>query len=1472
MNPIYFACPLRSLALILFATIVSQTNSVFAQDSNIVPDNTLGAESSVVNPRDENSDSIDGGALRGSNLFHSFQEFNVGENRGVYFTNPDAVNNIFSRVTGNSQSNILGTLGVDGAANLYLINPNGIVFGENAALDVQGSFTATTAEGIEFGEGGLFSAVAPGESLLTISVPLGLQFGSTPGSIVNRSFVEDETGEFVGLQVPTGEYLTLVGGEVRFEAGEATARGGNINIGGLGTAGTVGLNDDGSLSFPEVVTKADVTLSNFAEIDVTGTGEGSVTIDAQNVNIEAGESGSSLIRAGITADSTSADAQAGDITINVTDNLTIDDSSILNQVDLAAIGNAGNVAIKTQDMSLKNGGEISTSTFGEGDSGNISIIANNTIALDASSYIVNNVQDSEAVGNAGKIEITTGSLSVTNGSQINSFTRGTGNAGDITIQATEAITFDGLDNGDYSSASSTVEAGGTGDGGSINIAAGSLSLTNGGELDASVREASDSLPGGNGRGGNININVDDTLTIADGDTPRIVASLGTGAKGKGGNIDIQAGNLVVKNSGEISASTSGQGDSGNVSITIDNAISLDDSIIFNNVNSEAVGKAGRIEITTGLLSATNGSQINSFTRGTGNAGDITIQATNAVTFDGVDGNNFPSGLFTNVDTGANGSGGDINITADFLSLTNGAELNANVDEASNFLSANSNINSSTPSSSGNISILASNITLNNSAEISTSNLIGENGGDININAAKLQLNNGSNISTNNGTLKTSEQQNSGTAGELKIRATDSIGLGRDSSLFTVATGFGSGGNILLDTKNISIDGGTISSSAINIAEFLNTFSETLDLNIILESLGYNPDEGISVDEFINNFVNENINDDIEQGNSGDIFIKASESIDVFGENSSSNTAGILTSGTGNANGGNISITSPKLSLIQGIITTGTAGAGTSGNIDITNAESVEIVDGTLSANTSINSSGNGGYLSISTQNLLIEEGGSISTSTEGAGDSGDISIVANNTISLDDSTIVNNVQDREAVGKAGRIEIITGSLSATNGSQINSFTRGTGNAGDITIQATNAVTFEGVDNNDNYSKASSSVLAGGVGNGGDINITAGSLSLINGGEIDARVSAASDSLPGGNGQGGNINISVDDTLTIADGDTPRVVASLGTGAKGKGGNINIQTGNLIVKNGGEINTDTSGTGDAGNIKINANQGISLNNSNIFSEVNNNAQGKAGTTTIITNKLFLTNDSVIGSRAFGEGKAGDITLNIADFLQAADSFISTSSTQSSGGNLTITAGDIQLRGDSDLTTDIASGEGSGGNIVIKANSVVAFDDSDIFASALEGQGGDITLDTPAFFAENFTFNSLTANPDDLDLNDRADLNATGAVSSGAVSIPDVSFIQNSLTELPDNSINTDELVANSCVVPVGDRSQGRFIITGGESLPVRPGGNLPSKYPTGEIRGASENTSSWQPGDPIVEAQDAYRLANGEWVLSRECPR
>ncbi|WP_229424017.1 filamentous hemagglutinin N-terminal domain-containing protein [Moorena producens] len=168
----------KALTLIGWVVMAFSGNYALAQ---ITPDQTLGNESSVVTPNltitGEPGDLIEGGATRGSNLFHSFQDFNVGQLQRVYFANPAGIDHILSRVTGSNISNILGTLGVDGGANLFLLNPNGIVFGQNARLDIAGSFFATTANSLVFNNGTEFSATNP-EALSFTPISLNCSFSS----------------------------------------------------------------------------------------------------------------------------------------------------------------------------------------------------------------------------------------------------------------------------------------------------------------------------------------------------------------------------------------------------------------------------------------------------------------------------------------------------------------------------------------------------------------------------------------------------------------------------------------------------------------------------------------------------------------------------------------------------------------------------------------------------------------------------------------------------------------------------------------------------------------------------------------------------------------------------------------------------------------------------------------------------------------------------------------------------------------------------------------------------------------------------------------------------------------------------------------------------------------------------------------------------------------------------------------------
>jgi hypothetical protein len=146
-------------------------------------------------------------------------------------------------------------------------------------------------------------------------------------------------------------------------------------------AGTVGLNVDGNnlrLSFPDRVTRADVALTNAAQVNVRAGGGGSIAVNSQNLNM----AGGSKLQAGIDSPLGSLDSKAGDIEINATGaiNLT-DSSSISNGVLAGGVGKGGEINIRTGSLFGTNGARLTTNASGQGDAGSVTIAASDTVSF-----------------------------------------------------------------------------------------------------------------------------------------------------------------------------------------------------------------------------------------------------------------------------------------------------------------------------------------------------------------------------------------------------------------------------------------------------------------------------------------------------------------------------------------------------------------------------------------------------------------------------------------------------------------------------------------------------------------------------------------------------------------------------------------------------------------------------------------------------------------------------------------------------------------------------------------------------------------------------------------------------------------------------------------------------------------------------------------------------------------------------------
>lgn len=640
--------------------------------AQIIPDSSLENSNSVVVPNqvinNTSSDIITGGSSQGNTLFHSFQEFNVKDNQGAYFSNPSGITNILSRVTGSNPSNILGKLGVLGNANLFFINPNGIIFGGNASLDLSGSFLASTANSIKLSDGNEFSATKPQAApLLTVSVPVGLGFIGNPGSIevqgvghtlstsTTTNFIEGAGGSATGLRVQSGRNLALVRGNIIFNGGIVTAPAGKIEITGI-DVGQVTINsifDNWIFDYSLVQDFQDIQITNLSLLDTSGFDNGIISLQGDRITIA--DNSYALIQS-------QNSKVGGNINVNALQSLSIIGNTFnLNTIDpFQAVrnrtgivsesfsGQGANINISTKDLLLQFAGGVASNSLFSGFGGNITINASNSIQVIGASPIdpLNSFSviatNASGFSNSGNITLLTNNLLIEDGGSIFSGTFGAGSSGNININSLGSVLVKGSRN---FAASASIR-----------------NVTASGSAPSTVTSSSY----GSGDAGDLVIDTPQ-LTVLDGAS----ISTSTVASGTAGNVIITAPDFV-KVSGFLEAKGAGQQ-------TIFPSLIASSGIILDPLLQQLLGlpnvpsgNAGNVFITTKDLMLDNYAQLTVRNDGLGKAGTLEINA-NSVRLEN------KAGITASTESG---QGGNIKINSDdWLLMRRNSRISTNAGNA-----------------------------------------------------------------------------------------------------------------------------------------------------------------------------------------------------------------------------------------------------------------------------------------------------------------------------------------------------------------------------------------------------------------------------------------------------------------------------------------------------------------------------------------------------------------------------------------------------------------------------------------------------------------------------------------------------------------------------------------------------------------------------------------------------------------------
>jgi filamentous hemagglutinin family protein len=1003
-------------------------NSAFAQQITI--DGTLSPERTLTGPN-YTIRQADGLAV-GNNLFQSFGRFNLNAGESANFQSAANIRNILSRVTGGSTSFIDGRIFTQSRnVNLFFINPSGIIFGPNASLNVgsatRGSFIATTANALVWANGSQFSATNPGgaSSLLTIvGDPSGFLSTLRTPPPINVSGSTLANGSSTSNPY-NGQSLLLVGGDVKVDNATLEAPGGRIELGGLAEPGTIGLSTNGnilSLNFPENLARASVSLTNGAlvSVSVASGGGGSIAINADDINVLGG----SNLRAGYFLLAGTDNAQAGDVNLNATETLRIENSSVYNAA--FGRGNSGSLRVDTGKLIITDG-VLATTTISQGRSGDLIVNASDSVEITGSPT------------SNGTVEINI---------PFNTFFGSINIPLDFPIGLFSAS----IDARNFPNVSPFLNAflpRSGGDAGNLTINTGRLTVSNGAEVSAGTTTT--------GRAGNLSVNARDFIELSGtslNDARRGLFTIGgrvpsglrneTTGRGLGGNLTIETGRLIVRDGAWVTTGTGGQMPGGELTVNASESVDLSGSSEANNLPSvlssgtQGAGNAKPLTINTQRLSVRDGAIISAGTSGSGQGGALTINASDSVELIGtsrlglsaellnqligvagarvfgiVENSPFSSAVITG--SAGNGNAGTLNINTGRLLILDGAQAS---------------VSTVGPGNAGSLNVRAATVELTGTSQQSPNpdivgpslltTAVGENstgnGGNITVQTDLLTISDGAAL-----TASTSGQ---GNAGSIKVPQANLVSVSNNGFISAAvnAKAEGLGGSIDINTNTLSVNqGGQITASTLGNGNAGTVIIDARDA-VSLDGVGTN---GFSSGVFTSTGSEANGSGGAIAFQTGTFSLANGAVVNAQTSNSQRGGSVTIEANTFAAKNGGQVITTTRSSGNAGDITLKVADGIILSGSDRTFAERIaqfgdDIVtnigaDSGLFANTYTNSTAQGGNLTINTRSLRVQDNATISVSSP-QGQAGNLDITANTILlnqgSLTAETAITRTQER----------------------------------------------------------------------------------------------------------------------------------------------------------------------------------------------------------------------------------------------------------------------------------------------------------------------------------------------------------------------------------------------------------------------------------------------------------------------------